>query len=110
MGDPNGSIPTIEPLLSQPMWGSYAESAALSSIAFVSQISLESGVIESYGLKKRVEAVKNCRNITKRDMKWNDAKPKMQVDPETFEVRADGELLKVAPATKVPLARKYNLF
>ena len=110
MGDPNGSIPTIEPLLSQPMWGSYAESAALSSIAFVSQVSIDNGTIESYKLKKPAMAVKNCRNISKRDMKWNDAKPKMNVDPETYEVLADGELLVVPPATKVPLARRYNFF
>lgn len=110
MGDPNGSIPTIEPLLSQPMWGSYPSSAALNSISFVSQVSLTNGMIKSYGLKKRFEAVKNCRNVRKGDMKWNDRKPKMEVDPESYEVKADGVHLVVEPATSVPLARGYNFF
>jgi len=92
------------------MWGSKAGSAALNSVAFVSQASITSGAIASYNLSKRVEAVKNCRNITKKDLKWNDATPVMTVDAESYEVRADGVLQDVQPAVRVPLAREYNLF
>ncbi len=110
MGDANASIPTIQPFFGRPMWGAHAASAALNSISFVSEISLTSGVIASYELSKRFEPVKNCRKVTKKDMKWNDATPKMTADPESYEVRADGELADVAPATKLPLTRAYNLF
>ncbi|KAI0784205.1 urease [Abortiporus biennis] len=110
MGDANASIPTIQPFFGRPMWGANASSAALNSISFVSEISITSGKIGSYGLSKRFEPVKGCRKVTKKDMKWNDATPKMKVDPESYEVRADGELADVAPAEKLPLARQYNLF
>jgi urease len=92
------------------MWGSYPGSAALNSISFVSEVSIESKVIASYGLKKRIEGVKGCRKIGKKDMKWNDYKPEMDVDPESYEVRADNVLMEVPPADKVPLARLYNIF
>lgn len=92
------------------MWGSYPASAALNSVTFVSEISITSGVMASYGLSKRFKAVKGCRALTKGDMKWNDATPRMKVDPESYEVRADGELVDIAPATKLPLARVYNIF
>ena len=92
------------------MWGSKQGSAALNSVAFVSQLSVSTGTIASYGLSKRVEPVRGCRSVTKKDMKWNCATPKMEVDPESYEVRADGELLDISPAKKVPLARLYNLF
>ena len=110
MGDANASIPTVQPSYSKPMWGSHPCSAALNSVSFVSQISLTSGVIESYGLSKRFEAVRNCRRISKKDMKWNDTTPKMNVDPESYEVRADGVLADIGPAEKLPLSRTYNLF
>ncbi|KAJ8508727.1 hypothetical protein ONZ45_g9016 [Pleurotus djamor] len=110
MGDANASIPSVQPFYGKPMWGSYPASAALNSVAFVSQISITSGTVASYGLSKRFEAVKNCRKITKKDMKWNDATPQMKVDPETYEVRADEELADVEPATKLPLTKVYNLF
>ena len=110
MGDANASIPTVQPYFGRPMWGSYAGSAALNSITFVSELSIVSGTIKSYGLSKRFEPVKNCRKITKKDMKWNDALPKMRVDPESYEVRADGELADIAPATKLALGSFYNLF
>ncbi|KAF7322498.1 Urease [Mycena chlorophos] len=110
MGDANASIPSVQPFFGKPMWGAKAGSAALNSVAFVSQLSISSGTVQSYGLAKRVEAVRGCRTVSKQDMKWNDATPKMKVDPETYEVRADGELMDVAPAETLPLARVYNLF
>ena len=110
MGDANASIPTVQPVISRPMWGSYAASAALNSISFVSRLSIESGTVGSYGLAKRFEAVKGCRTIGKKDMKWNDHTPNMTVDPEKYEVRADGVLMEVAPAERLPLTRLYNIF
>lgn len=110
MGDANGSIPTVQPSYGRPMWGSFPSAAALNSVAFVSRISIETGTIASYGLSKRAEAVINCRNVTKRDMKWNDALPKMSVDPESYEVRADGVLADIEPATTLPLGKEYNFF
>lgn len=110
MGDANASIPSVQPFFSKPMWGSYPGSAALNSYAFVSEISISSGAVGEYGLNKKVAAVKGCRKVKKGDMKWNDKTPKMSVDPESYEVRADGVLMDVAPAEKLPLARVYNLF
>jgi len=110
MGDANASIPSVQPFFSKPMWGSHPASAALNSVSFVSQLSITSGSIASYGLSKRFEAVRKCRDVRKRDMKWNDATPKMKVDPETYEVSADGVLADVGPAEKLPLTRVYNLF
>lgn len=110
MGDANASIPTVQPTYGRPMWGSFPPAAALNSVAFVSRISIETGTIASYGLSKRAEAVINCRNVTKRDMKWNDALPKMSVDPENYEVRADGVLADIEPASRLPLGKEYNFF
>ncbi|KAF8071661.1 urease [Lyophyllum atratum] len=110
VGDPNASIPTVQPIIMRPMWGSKAGSAALNSVSFVSQASITSGVVASYNLSKRFEAVRNCRSVTKKDMKWNNATPKMTVDPESYEVRADGVLQDIEAAEKLPLARTYNLF
>lgn len=110
MGDANASIPTVQPVVGRPMWGSHPMSAALNSVAFVSGISVELGIREHYGLNKRCEPVRNCRNVTKKDMKWNFATPKMKVDPESYEVRADDVLMDIEPAERLPLARAYNLF
>ena len=110
MGDANASIPTVQPFMGRPMWGAHPASAALNSVSFASEVSITSGTVASYGLKKRFEAVRNCRKVSKKDMKWNDRTPKMRVDPESYEVTADGELMDVAPAEKLPLARLYNLF
>ncbi|KAI0925927.1 Urease, variant 3 [Taiwanofungus camphoratus] len=110
MGDANASIPTVQPFIGKPMWGSHPASAALNSVSFVSEISLKTGAIASYGLSKRCEAVRNCRNVTKKDMKWNFATPEMHVDPESYEVRADGVLMDIEPAEHLPLARAYNIF
>ena len=78
--------------------------------AFVSRAALEAGIPQGYGLQKELVAVKNCRRIGKRDMKLNDLLPRMEVDPETYEVRADGELLRCEPAERLPLAQRYFLF
>ncbi|KAH8113067.1 urease [Phellopilus nigrolimitatus] len=110
MGDANGSIPTVQPVYGQPMWGAQADAAAITSLVFVSQISIASGTIASYGTRKRAEAVRGCRDVTKRDMKWNSETPKMRVDPESYEVTADGVVMDVQPADKLPLGRMYNLF
>ncbi|HTI70885.1 MAG TPA: urease subunit alpha [Candidatus Limnocylindria bacterium] len=110
MGDPNASIPTPQPVFMRPMFGAFGSAPGLGSLAFVSGLSKDSGVAASYGLRKRAEAVRGCRNIGKADMKWNDATPKITVDPETYEVRADGELLVCEPAKILPLAQRYSLF
>ncbi|KAJ8104639.1 hypothetical protein OPT61_g10650 [Boeremia exigua] len=107
MGDPNGSIPTIEPILTRPM---FAPLVPATSITFVSQASIASGTIASYGLRKRVEAVKNCRNIGKRDMKFNDVRPRMTVDPETYRVEADGVVCQADPSEGLPLTQGYFVY
>jgi urease len=106
-GDPNASIPTVEPIIMRPM---FAPLVPQSSITFVSQASINSGVIESYKLRKRVEAVKNCRNIGKKDMKFNDARPKMKVDPERYTVEADGMVCTAEPADSLPLTQAYFVY
>lgn len=110
MGDPNASIPTPQPVIMRPMFGSFGRATGGSSLAFVSQLCASKGIASGYGLTKRIEGVKGCRKIGKRDMKWNDALPKITVDPETYEVRADGELLQCEPAKVLPLAQRYFLF
>ena len=110
MGDPNASIPTPQPVFMRPMFGSLGQAGAHCSIAFVSQVCKTKGIAKGYGLHKRIEAVRGCRNIGKKDLKWNNAMPKITVDPETYEVRADGELLTCEPAKVLPLAQRYFLF
>ncbi|GAA5999785.1 hypothetical protein JCM10207_005910 [Rhodosporidiobolus poonsookiae] len=110
MGDANASIPTVQPVIGRPMWGTYPGAAALNSYLFVSALSLSSGTIASYGLKKKPIAVKKCRGIGKKDMKNNDATPKITVDPESYKVTADGVHCTVPPATKLPLLQKYMMF
>lgn len=110
IGDANASISTVQPILGRPMWGSFASVAALNSISFVSQASIDCGNIASYKLRKRVEAVRGCRTVGKKDMKWNDSMPKLTVDPETYRVEADGKLCSVEPATTLPLTQGHMLF
>ncbi|OIT31398.1 PREDICTED: urease isoform X1 [Nicotiana attenuata] len=110
MGDPNASIPTPEPVVMRPMFGAFSKAASTNSIAFVSKAALDAGIKHSYGLNKKVEAVSNVRNISKLDMKLNDALPDIKVDPETYTVTADGTVLTCTPATTVPLSRNYFLF
>ncbi len=110
MGDPNASIPTPQPVAMRPMFGAFGAAPGRISIAFVSKACKDGGVDAGYGLSKRIEAVHGCRNIGKKEMKWNDATPRITVDPETYEVRADGELLSCEPANVLPLAQRYFLF
>jgi len=110
MGDPNASIPTPQPVIMRPMFGGFDRASSPISIAFVSQQCQREGAAEGYGLKKRIEAVSNCRNLTKKDMKLNSATPAIVVDPETYQVLADGERLTCAPAKTLPLAQRYFLF
>jgi urease subunit alpha len=110
MGDPNASIPTPQPVLMRPMFGAYGRATGATSLAFVSQLSLERGTLDQYGLGKRAAAVRGCRSLGKRDMKLNDALPRIQVDAETYIVTADGEELRAKPAEVLPLAQRYFLF
>jgi urease subunit alpha len=110
MGDPNASIPTPQPVFMRPMFGAFGSAPGPHSISFISRLAKEQGSLAISGLAKRLEPVSGCRNIGKRDMKWNDATPKITVDPETYEVRANGELLVCEPAKSLPLTQKYSLF
>jgi urease subunit alpha len=110
MGDPNASIPTPQPVHYRPMFGAYGSAMNNSCISFMSQASLDLGVPNKLGLQRRTEAVKNTRSIGKRDMVHNSGTPHIEVDPQTYEVRADGVLLTCEPATSLPLAQKYFLF
>ncbi|WP_439106941.1 urease subunit alpha [Congregibacter sp.] len=110
MGDPNASIPTPQPVHYRPMFGAFGKACHATSVSFVSAASLDAGIGESLGLDRRLVAVKNCRSVTKADMRLNDYQPVMEVDPQTYEVRADGELLTCEPATVLPMAQRYFLF
>jgi urease subunit alpha len=110
MGDPNASIPTPQPVFTRPMFGSFGRTPCTTSVTFVSQSALDREVPSALGLQKRVAAVKRCRGIGKRDLKLNDALPRIEVDPETYEVRADGQLLVCEPVRVLPMAQRYFLF
>jgi urease subunit alpha len=110
MGDPGASIPTPQPNYMRKMFGAMGRATGATSIAFVSRRALAEGSVEPLGLRKRIVAVRRCRPLGKRDMKLNDALPAITVDPETYEVRADGELLRCDAAARLPLAQLYSLF
>ncbi|RYR35419.1 hypothetical protein Ahy_A10g050566 isoform B [Arachis hypogaea] len=110
MGDPNASIPTPEPVIMRPMFVAFGKASSAHSIAFVSKAASRNKVKDLYGLHKRVEAVENVRRLTKLDMKLNDSLPEITVDPESYTVTADGEVLACSPATTIPLSRNYFLF
>lgn len=110
MGDPNASIPTPQPVHYRPMFGSYGAAMNQSCVTFVSQASIEASVPQKLGLQRKVVAVKNTRLIGKADMVHNSGTPKIEVDAQTYEVRADGVLLTCEPATKLPMAQRYFLF
>lgn len=110
MGDPNASIPTPQPTFYRPQFGAAGGALASTAITFVSQAALDQGTLKSLGLRRRLEAVRSTRKISKRDMVLNDALPKIEVDPETYTVKADGELLTCEPAKVLPMAQRYFLF
>ena len=108
MGDPNASIPTPQPVVMRPMFGGFGKAPASCSIAFVSWPGVET--VNGYGLSKRIEPVRNCRSVSKKDMKLNDATPSMEVDPETYRVAADGVHLTCEQVSRLPLTQRYFLF
>ena len=110
MGDPNASIPTPQPVHYRPMFGSFGGALSRTSLTFVSQAALATGAAESYGLHKRLVAVKGCRTVKKADMVHNAYAPVMEIDAQTYAVRADGQLLTCEPASVLPMAQRYFLF
>jgi urease subunit alpha len=110
MGDTNASIPTPQPVYSRPMFGAFGRSVEHSAITFVSAAAEAAGIRDSLGLRKQVAAVKNTRTIGKKDLILNDALPAIEVNPETYEVRADGELLTCEPAEMLPMAQRYFMY
>ncbi|MDA3920576.1 MAG: urease subunit alpha [Salinisphaera sp.] len=110
MGDPNASIPTPQPVHYRPMFGSFGGAVGATSLTFVSQAAANSDLAQKLGLAKTLSAVRGTRKLSKADMRMNDALPHIEVDPQTYEVRADGELLVCEPAESLPLAQRYFLF
>jgi urease subunit alpha len=110
MGDANASIPTPQPVHFRPMFGSFGRATQATSLTFVSRASLEADIGRKLGLTKTLSAVRGTRNIRKRDLVLNDYQPHIEVDSQTYEVRADGQLLTCEPATVLPLAQRYYLF
>ncbi|MFZ9137488.1 MAG: urease subunit alpha, partial [Hylemonella sp.] len=110
MGDPNASIPTPQPVHYRPMFGAFGGAIARTSLTFVSQAGLQAGIGQRFGLAKNLSAVKGIRGLGKRHMIHNDYAPTMEVDAQTYEVRADGLLLTCEPAVSLPMAQRYFLF
>jgi hypothetical protein len=110
MGDPNASIPTPQPVHYRPMFGAFGGALHRGSLTFVSQASLGAGVANALGLHKTLSAVRACRTVRKSDMVHNAWLPQMDIDPQTYEVRADGALLTCEPASVLPMAQRYFLF
>jgi urease subunit alpha len=110
MGDPNASIPTPQPVHYRPMFAAFGRSLTASSVVFVSKAAVQAGLAKKLGIQKQLVAVSHTRDISKKSMIHNAATPKIDVDPETYEVRADGELLTCAPAEVLPMAQRYFLF
>ncbi len=110
MGDPNASIPTPQPVMYRHMFGAYGKALQNTCFTFVSQVSLDNGKVASYNLQKLALPVKNCRNISKKDLIHNDKTPQIEVNPETYEVKVDGEKITCEPLKEVALAQRYFLF
>lgn len=110
MGDPNASIPTPEPVYYRPMFGAIGAAKYSTSVTFTSKLAIRNGIAKKLGLRKKLLPVKNCRKIGKKDMKYNNLTPKIEIDPETYEVKVDGKLATTEPAENLSLARLYNLF
>jgi urease subunit alpha len=110
MGDPNASIPTPQPVHYRPMFGSFGGAVARTSLTFLSQAAVDGGMAHAYGLHKHVATVRGCRSIKKADMVHNHYTPVMEIDAQTYSVRADGQLLTCEPAKVLPMAQRYFLF
>jgi urease subunit alpha len=111
MGDPNASIPTPQPVHYRPMFAAFGKAATRSSVTFTSRAAMEAGLAKQLGVAKDLVPVANTRGgIGKASMIHNSATPKIEVNPETYEVRADGELITCEPATVLPMAQRYFLF
>ena len=110
MGDPNASIPTPQPVHYRPMFGAFGKSLIASAVTFISQAAADADIGAKFGLDKTLLAVAGCRAVNKADMVLNDYTPTMEVDPETYEVRADGRLLVCEPAAELAMAQRYFLF
>src|SRR6476661_2351330 len=110
MGDPNASIPTPQPVHYRPMFGAFGRALTATSVVFSSKAAVKAGVGKKLGIQKTLIGVQNTRHITKKSMLHDDATPDIKVDPETYEVRADGELLTCAPAEVLPMAQRYFLY
>ena len=110
MGDPNASIPTPQPVYSRPMFGAYGRSMETNSVIFVSKLASENKGLDELAIRKKVFPVEHTRNISKKSMKLNDLCPKIEVDPETYEVRLNGELITCEPAKELPMAQRYFLY
>ncbi|MGW0711183.1 urease subunit alpha [Streptomyces sp. NPDC002643] len=110
MGDANASIPTPQPILPRPMYGAIGRAPASNSFNFVAPLAIEDGLPERLSLGKRFVAIESTRGVTKADMRENDARPRVEVDPDSFAVRIDGELVEATPAAELPMAQRYFLF
>jgi urease subunit alpha len=110
VGDANASIPTPQPVLPRPMFGAAPVAAAATSVHFVAPAALEDGLAERLAVHRRLAPVKDVRRLTKADMPHNDALPDIRVDPDTFTVRVDGEVVEESPAAELPMAQRYFLF
>ncbi|OIQ76203.1 urease subunit alpha [mine drainage metagenome] len=110
MGDANASIPTPQPVHYRPMFGAFGGALTATSLTFVSQAALDGGIAKHQHLRKPLVAVRNCRSVKKSDLVHNAYTPRMEVDAQTYEVRADGQLLTCEPATVLPMAQRYFLF
>ncbi len=110
MGDPNASIPTPEPVYYRPMFGAMGKANYSTSVTFTSKLAIQNGLAKKLGLKKKLLAVQNCRNIGKKNMLYNNSTPKIEIDPETYKVKVDGNLAITEPSQKLSMARLYHLF
>jgi urease subunit alpha len=110
MGDPNASIPTPQPTFYRPQFAAHGRARSSTSVTFVSQVAMEYGFLDHLQLSKRLVPVSKTRTLTKRDLLWNDSLPKIEVDPETYTVKADGRELRCEPASELPMAQRYFLF
>jgi urease subunit alpha len=110
MGDPNASIPSPQPVVYRHMFAAYGKAKSITCATFVSNVSIKKNVVQQYGLEKMILPVKNCRNIGKKDLIHNNAMPDIEVNPENYEVKVEGEVITCEPVSEVPLAQRYFLF